>query len=108
MRSGAERTTLHGASLAVVRIGDPVPWPRAATHGNAHCARRDEMPLLLRACEFVRRPGAPRLRGGSAGDHAHAPVRAFSMHATERELMISQSIFKAYDIRGVVGKTLDA
>ncbi|TPQ44668.1 phosphomannomutase/phosphoglucomutase, partial [Burkholderia ubonensis] len=30
------------------------------------------------------------------------------MHATERELMISQSIFKAYDIRGVVGKTLDA
>ncbi|HIH2671241.1 TPA: phosphomannomutase/phosphoglucomutase, partial [Burkholderia cenocepacia] len=30
------------------------------------------------------------------------------MHATERrESMISQSIFKAYDIRGVVGKTLD-
>ncbi|WP_323118376.1 phosphomannomutase/phosphoglucomutase [Burkholderia alba] len=29
------------------------------------------------------------------------------MHDTESESMISQSIFKAYDIRGVIGKTLD-
>ncbi|KVE63247.1 hypothetical protein WI97_19845 [Burkholderia vietnamiensis] len=42
---------MRGASLAVVRIGDPMPWPRAATHGNAHCARRDEMPLL--SCAHV-------------------------------------------------------
>ncbi len=30
------------------------------------------------------------------------------MDDTESESMISQSIFKAYDIRGVIGKTLDA
>ncbi|WP_230942893.1 hypothetical protein, partial [Burkholderia vietnamiensis] len=97
------------------RIAGSRPYRRSgapATRGNARQralrAPGRDAAAVVRACEFVRRPGAPRLRGGSAGGHAHAPVRAFSMHATERELMISQSIFKAYDIRGVVGKTLDA
>ncbi len=40
--------------------------------------------------------------------HTQEAARLLFMHATERESMISQSIFKAYDIRGVVGKTLDA
>lgn len=47
---------------------------------------------------------------GSGEDFLRIRVEAakFFMDDTESESMISQSIFKAYDIRGVIGKTLDA
>jgi phosphomannomutase/phosphoglucomutase len=67
--------------------------PAGEVHADVHA----EAPTLTQALELA--TGIPAA--------APAPVREIQAPVAESKVLIDKSIFRAYDIRGVVGKTLD-
>jgi len=70
-------------------------WRRPSTGGEAHATAAEDAPTLAQALQ-----DAPRVAPPPRVQDVPAPVE-------DKPMLVDRGIFRAYDIRGVVGKTLD-